>query len=344
MAALNIEKLLFWRKKMEKTLAVLSTIIIALITTACPNGTTGPTGPTGPTAGDTETFTADGVSYVMSYVPGGLIFPTGVNDDGSATVSNAYWIADTETTYELWEKVYTWATSGTGATGAGGYTFANVGIMGDGTGDTNQHPVTTVDWRDSMVWCNALTEWYNAQEGTSCECVYTYSSAVIRDSRDTNATACDGAVAGTTADGFRLLTSDEYECAARYRNGTSWTYGDHASGDDSGACYDDGNILGGQSLSTVYSDYAWYSRSSTYVVGTAGNGGAACSGNANALGLYDLSGNVWEWCFDLNESRRVVRGGSWSDSASNLRVGSWIGLIPNFARKGVGFRFARTAN
>ena len=81
------------------------------------------------------------------------------------------------------DEVYIWATNGIGRTGAGQYTFANAGTMGDGTGDTNQHPVTTVNWRDSMVWCNALTEWYNAQNGTSYECVYTYSSAIIRDSR-----------------------------------------------------------------------------------------------------------------------------------------------------------------
>ncbi len=46
--------------------------------------------------------------------------------------------------------------TGSGAPGTGdGYTFGNAGTMGDGTGDTDQHPVTTVNWRDAMVWNNA---------------------------------------------------------------------------------------------------------------------------------------------------------------------------------------------
>ena len=43
----------------------------------------------GATAGDTETYTADGVSFAMAYVPGGLTFPTGTGDNCTATVDNA---------------------------------------------------------------------------------------------------------------------------------------------------------------------------------------------------------------------------------------------------------------
>ena len=56
----------------------------------------------GLSAGDTTTYTFEGVSFVMAYVPGGLTFPTGTNDDGTATVEDAYWIGETEVTYELW--------------------------------------------------------------------------------------------------------------------------------------------------------------------------------------------------------------------------------------------------
>ena len=86
----------------------------------------------GHSAGDMETYTADGVSFKMAYVPGGITFPTGTDDLGTpATVANAYWIGETEVTYELWNKVYTWAiTDAWRQRRSKSYTFANVGDRG----------------------------------------------------------------------------------------------------------------------------------------------------------------------------------------------------------------------
>jgi len=335
-------------------LLVILLVLTYLAFAACGNDSSN----TNYSAGDTETYTADGVSFVMVYVPGGLTFPVGVNDNGdidgngsqdvspTAAVINAYFIGETEVTYELWQKVYTWATdnsedhNGNGTAGDDAYSFANAGVQGKdgGASTSNQHPVTTINWRDCMVWCNALTEWYNKNNGTSYECVYTYSSTIIRDS--TNATACDGAVVGTTAKGFRLLSSNEYELAARYRDGALWTYGDHVSGDDSGACYDNGSILGGQEMSTVFGEYAVYTSNSGSMTAE------VKSKTENALGLYDINGNVWEWNFDWSPSyigtSRVARGGSWDDSAQYLRVGYWDYWQRDFEANFIGFRFART--
>ena len=164
--------------------------------------------------------------------------------------------------------------------------------------------------------------------------MYTYSGAIIRNSWD--ATACDNAVASSTAKGFRLLSINEWELAARYRNGTLWTYGDHASGDDSGACYNDGGILGGLGMSTVIGNYAVYdanSGSSTVEVK---------SKTANTLGLYNMSGNVWEWCFDLSGDDCVLRGGSLINHAYSLQVGLYILPAPEYKFSDIGFRIART--
>ena len=94
---------------------------------------------------------------------------------------------------------------------------------------------------------------------------------------------------------------------------------------------------------------AWYtdnSGGSTHIVG---------SKRANALGIYDMSGNVWEWCkdwyassyvsYDTNNpvgpssgSSRVNRGGSWNNSASYCRVANRCYDSPGNRNSNLGFR------
>jgi formylglycine-generating enzyme required for sulfatase activity len=283
----------------------------------------------------------------MAYVPGGVTFPTGIDDDGTATVADAYEIGETEVTYELWYAVKTWATT------SGGYTFENDtgregshGISNAAPTAANQEPVSTVSWFDAVVWLNALTEWVNAKTGSSLTPVYYYDSGYAGVAKNTNYTSnfvkendsdkFPSAYAKPGATGFRLPTDNEWELAARWRNDDvntvngyeePWfTKGDSASGATA-------NWKNAAASNAV----AWYSESKTQPV----------KGKpANALGLYDMSGNLWDMCegwYSIGDSH-TAWGGSWQFNGYELRVGYKKNGTTVNRTNYYGFRPARTAN
>ena len=130
--------------------------------------------------------------------------------------------------------------------------------------------------------------------------------------------------------GFRLPTEAEWEYAAM--GGRYHTYA-------------------GTNNDASLKDYAWYKSNSgnkTHEVGTK---------QANKYGIYDMSGNVWEWCWDWYSSStpsggqsdptgaasgtfRVIRGGSWGNGAEGCVVGERNYSLPDYGGGFLGFRLA----
>ncbi len=311
-------------------------------------------------------------------VQSGITFPVGIDDmgdinndaspdiDSPVTINYDYVVGETEVTYRQWRDVYLWATTdaGGGKRSDGGelYVFANAGARGCGASTTDLHPVTAINWRDAIVWCNALTEFCNKDNATKLECVYhandgfssPHRSSVYDESLHAGDGEIDHPYVNTSAGGFRLLIGDEWELAARFIK-DAVPYGVLTLMGE----YYQGNFASGADdvyyVSPVTSDYdgnEYFASSANVAVYAAENGKGVGTAPVrskwpNAMGLYDMSGNVWEWCFDLSPSsisgERLRIGGGFNHTSYHLQIGErYSGKgDPWNAAADVGFRVTR---
>jgi formylglycine-generating enzyme required for sulfatase activity len=281
--------------------------------------------PTASTAATTASLTSP---PGMALIPAGA-FTMGDSLDGESdaipavTVTVSAFYMDTNlVSYRQWQSVYNWATNH-------GYGFVHAGA-----GKAANHPVQTVDWYDVVKWCNARSQ----QAGktpvyyTDAGMTQVYTNGEVSPS------------VNWSAKGYRLPTEAEWEKAAR--------------GGLSGQGFPWGNTIS-ESLASYQSNMR-----ESYDLGPSGFNAAFKTGAepytspvasfaANGYGLYDMAGNVVEWCWDwyrtpyaggtdprgpASGSRRVCRGGDWASDAYFCRTALRHGLDPGGSGIYIGFR------
>ncbi|MDY2839766.1 MAG: SUMF1/EgtB/PvdO family nonheme iron enzyme [Treponema sp.] len=190
-------------------------------------------------------------------------------------------------------------------------------IMGSNPSDFkgDYNPVENVSWCDAVYFCNKLSEKFGftpvyAVDGKTDVVTWNYTPH--------NEKSIRGEVTqNTKANGFRLPTVEEWQYAAK--GGQNYTYS------------------GSNNLDEV----GWYSENSgerTHSV---------AHKKPNGYGLYDMSGNVWEWCWDVypyDGSRRYNRGGSYYGSDYYCKVSSGYDRSANFPSDNLGFRIVCNAD
>jgi len=190
------------------------------------------------------------------------------------------------------------------------------------TEEDDKLPVERVSWYDALVFCNKLSD----LEGL--DPVYSIdgktSPALWTPTPTSSNSIWDAVIIVAGANGYRLPTEAQWEYACRAGTTTLFNTGD-----------------------TISDNTGWYignSGNKTHQVGIK---------SANAWGLFDMHGNVLEWCWDWegayltdpgsssSGSLRMGRGGSWTDPAEFLRSAFRYSYDPYIRNHSIGLRVVR---